>query len=102
MDGQIGVLELHVLAHERDLDDVAAAVDPLEQLIPLGQVRLTQLEAEPLADQPVEPFGVKNTRHLVHVGNVRARDDRARVDVGEERDLVADARARAPRASGRR
>ena len=63
---------------------------PLEQLVPLGQVRLAELEAELLADEPVEPLRLQHPRHLVDVGDVGARDDRARVDVGEERDLVAD------------
>ena len=90
VDGEIGVLELHVLAHQRDLHDLAAAVHPLEQLVPVGQVRLAELEAEPLAHEPVEPLALEHARHLVHVGDVRAGDDRARVDVGEERDLVPD------------
>ena len=90
VDGEVRVLELHVLADERDLDHVAAAVHPLEQLVPVGQVRLAELEAEPLAHQPVEALRVEDARHLVHVRDVGARDDRAGVDVGEERDLVAD------------
>ena len=90
VDGEIGVLELHVLAHQRDLHHLAAAVHPLEQLVPVGQVRLAELEAEPLAHEPVEPLALEDARHLVDVRDVRAGDDRARVDVGEERDLVPD------------
>ena len=43
-----------------------------------------------VADELVEPLALEHARHLVHVGDVGARDDRARVDVGEQRDLVAD------------
>ena len=90
VDREIRVLELHVLADERDLHDLAPAVHPLQQLVPVGQVAAREIEAEPLADEPVEAFPLEHARHLVDVRHVRARDDSARVDVGEQRDLVAD------------
>ena len=90
VDGEIRVLQLHVLADERDLDGLAPLVDPLRQLVPLGEVGLRRVEPEPLADEPVEPLLLQHGRDEVDVGDVGARDDGARVDVGEERDLVAD------------
>ena len=90
VDGEIRVLELHVLADERDLDGLVPLVDPPRQLVPLGEVGLRRLDPEALADEPVEPFLLEDGRDEVDVGNVGARDDGARVDVGEEGDLVAD------------
>jgi hypothetical protein len=87
---EVRVLELDVLADQRDLDFLPAAVDALEQLVPVGQIRFAEVEAEPLPHQPVEPLAEEHPRHLVHVRHVRAGDDRPRVDVGEEGDLVAD------------
>ena len=81
---------MHVLADERDLDGLAAAVHAGEHLVPLAQIRLAEIEAELRADELVESLPLEHARHLVDVGNVGARDDRFRVDVGEQRDLVAD------------
>ena len=88
--GEVRVLELHVLADERDLDELALLVDALRRARPTRRGRPRALEAELLADEPVETLAPAAPRHEVDVGDVGARDDRARVDVGEERDLVAD------------
>ena len=99
---QVRVAELHVLADERDADRLAAeATDPLEQVVPLAEVRgRRRVDPEPLADELVEPLLLQHVRDQVHVGHVRARHDGAEVDVGEERDLVADvARERLVRAA---
>ena len=90
VDGEVRVLELHVLADERDLDGLAPAVHAREQLVPLREIRLGEIETELRADELVEPLPLEHARHLVDVGDVGARDDGARVDIGEERDLVAD------------
>ncbi len=72
------------------------------EVAPLGEVDGRRVEAELLADEPVEALLLQHARNEIDVAHVRARDDGAGVDVGEERDLVADVAARAPRASGRR
>ncbi len=60
---EVGVLELHVLADERDLDDVARRSSiRSSQLVPLAEVRLAELEAELLADEPVEPLRLEHAR----------------------------------------
>ena len=48
------------------------------------------VEPELLADERVEALGLQHLRHEVDVGHVRAADHRMAVDVGEERDLLAD------------
>ena len=53
---QVGVLELHVLADERDLYLAVALADPLRQLQPLAEIGLLRGQSELLADQRVEPF----------------------------------------------
>ena len=87
---EIRVLELHVLADERDLDGLAPLVDSLRQLAPLAEVGLRRVDPEPLADEAVEPLLLQDGRYEIDVGHVGARDDGARIDVGEQRDLVAD------------
>ena len=88
--GEVRVLELHVLADERDLDELAPLVDPARQLLPLAELGLARVEPELLADEPVEPFRLQNGGDEIDVGDVRARDHGTGVDVGEERDLVPD------------
>ena len=88
--GEIRVVQLHVLPDERDLDLVVLLGDPVGELAPLAEVGRRRLEPEPLADVRVEPLRHQVLGHEVDVGHVGRREHRARVDVGEQRDLVAD------------
>ena len=60
------------------------------QLEPLAEVGLRRVDAELAADELVEPLLLQRERHEVDVGDVGVRDHGVDVDVGEERDLVAD------------
>ena len=90
--GQVGVLQLHVFADERDLDNGLAALDALGQVEPFAQVRLARRKIELLCDQSVESLRLEPRGDQIHVRDVRARHDRAGLHVGEERDLLADVR----------
>ena len=90
--GEVRVVQLHVLADERDLDLAVERVDPLDERAPLFIGATRRLEAELVEDERVEPLLLEHRRHEVDVADVRARNDRLHVDVGEERDLVADVR----------
>ena len=87
---QVRVLQLDVLADERDLDDFLAPLNSLVQVEPVAQVGLALRQAQLLADEAVEPLAFNRERHEVDVGDVGARDHRLRLDVCEERDLLAD------------
>ena len=91
--GEVGVVELDVLADEGDLDRVLPVGDPVGQLAPFGEIGLPVAEPELLADELVEPLRLQRLGDEVDVGDVLVRDHRVRVDVGEERDLVADVHA---------
>jgi len=90
VDGQVGVLQLHVLADERDLHRPLAPADPLRQLQPFAQVSLLGREAELLADERVEALLLQGRGDQVEIGHVLIRDHRTGLDVGEERDLLPD------------
>jgi hypothetical protein len=92
VDGEIGVVELDVLADKRDLDGFTSLSDPFDQLIPIAERRLLHRQAELLADHRVEALRIERTRDEIDVRYVDRRDHRVGVDVGEERDLVADLR----------
>ena len=67
---EVRVVELHVLADERDLDDVAPRLDPLRELVPLRQVGLPRVDPELLAHERVQPFLLEQLRYQVHVRHV--------------------------------
>ena len=90
VDREVGVVKLDVLPDQGDLDGLVAVAEPLDELVPRTEVGLVRLQAELLADKPVEPLLLKRLRHQVNVGHVHRRHDGSRVDIGEERDLVAD------------
>src|SRR6476646_8354850 len=56
---EVGVLQLHVLPDERDLDDLVTPLDALVQIEPVAEVRFRRRQAELLADEPVEAFGLQ-------------------------------------------
>src|SRR5215208_5892273 len=87
---QIRVMELHVLADEADLDLFLGLPDPGGEIEPIAEVAAVAGEPELVADHPIEALGLQRHRHEVHVGDVLARDYRVALDIGEERDLVAD------------
>src|SRR5437868_1665457 len=87
---QVGVLELHVLADERDLDLAVSLANSLGQLEPLAEISLLCGQAELLADERVEALLLQRRGDEVEVWDVLVRDDGAGIDVGKERDLLAD------------
>ena len=87
---QVGVLELHVLADERDLDLAVSLANSLGQLQPLAEIGLLCGQAELLADERVETLLLQRRGDEVEVWDVLVRDDGAGIDVGKERDLLAD------------
>ena len=88
--GEVGVVQLHVLADERDLDVLAPLDDQVGEVLPLAEHGGRRVEAEPLADELVEALALQELRDQVDVGHVRRADHGPLVDVGEERDLLAD------------
>ncbi len=90
-DRQVGVLELHVLADERDPHGAARLAGAARDRLPAAQVGRRRVESEVLLeDVVVDALGVEHQRHLVDVGHVAGRDDRFDREAGEQRDLAAD------------
>ena len=102
VDREIGVVQLHVLADERDRDRLARFADAVDQILPLPELGRSGVDPELLANERVEAFLAQDRRNEIDVRDVGRGDDRADVDVGEEGNLVLDLLRPAPRASGRR
>ena len=87
---EVGVVQLHVLADEGDLDVLAPLDDQVGEVLPLAEHGGRRVEAEPLADELVEALPLEELRDQVDVGHVGRADHGPGVDVGEERDLLPD------------
>ena len=59
--GEVRVVELHVLADERDLDVLAELAAALDELAPLAELGGRRVEPELLADERVEPFACRTS-----------------------------------------
>ena len=94
-DGQIGVMQLDVLAHEGDGAGLAAGGDPGQHLFPLGEVCGGNIQMQLLDHHVVEAAGVEHQRTLVEAGHGQVLDDALRLDVAEGADLPADVAAHA-------
>jgi hypothetical protein len=75
-DGQVGVLELDVLADDRDPHGLGGLVGPARDVTPHAQVGLLRDEAEVLGDALVDALVVEPQRDLVDVVDVLGRDHR--------------------------
>ena len=69
---EVRVVELHVLADERDLDVLAQLARALDELAPLTELGRAGIEPELLADERVETLGLEHLGDEVDVGHVRA------------------------------
>ena len=100
VDGEVRVLELHVLADEGDLHVAVALGYAAGEVSPLAQLDGLVGQAELRAGERVQALVAKRLRDEVDVAHVLVGDDSLGVDVGEEGDLVADvARERLVRAA---
>ena len=94
-DGQIGVMQLDVLAHEGDGAGLGAGGDPGQHLFPLGEVGRGNIQMQLFDHHVVEAAGVEHQRTLVEAGHGQVLDDALRACVAEGADLPADVAAHA-------
>ena len=83
-DGQVGVVQVDVLAYERYLKAVFGGVDTFKQAVPLGPVDVTEGQAQSLDEVGVQALTVEGWRDLVDAGGILALDDGVTVDVAHE------------------
>ena len=89
-DRLVGVLELGVLADDRDPHLALGVVDAVDDVLPLREVRpRRRRDREGVEHRPVEPLGMIGERRLVDRAQVLRRDHRLRPHVAEQRQLLA-------------
>ena len=94
-DGEVGVVQLDVLAHQRDGTGLAAGGDAGDDVLPLGQVGGGNVQLELVHHHVVQTVGVEHQRALVEAGHGQVLDDAFGLDVAEGADLAADVAAHA-------
>ena len=95
-NAQIRVLQLDVLAHQRDAHRALGRLQLIDEREPLAQLRPPGLQAQLVHHQPVEAFLLEVERDVIDVRSVHAADDGARFHVGEEGDLLLEVVADGP------
>ena len=90
-DGQVGIGQVDVLAHNADAHLALAGISGGEEGLERGEVDLTGLQAETIEDLLIEALLAKGDGHLVDGGRVDAVKNIAGRNVAEQRDLLADA-----------
>src|SRR5579883_3437143 len=90
VDRLVGVVELDVLADERDLERLLGVDERVDEPLPLGEVGAVAVDVEVVQDRPVEPLVAEDERDLVdRVLHVLLDEARVEVHVAEEGDLLA-------------
>jgi hypothetical protein len=84
---QVGVAEVHVLAHDRDPDGIGGRTDPGDEVLPFGEIGLA-LDPEVTRELVVQPFLMQRQRDLVDRPRVGRADHAADRHVAEQRDLL--------------
>ena len=85
----IGILEIHVLAHHRDVDLARRMLLGLDDLIPLAEVRRWQVEAELTGDDFVEALFLENPRNLVEIVGIVSGNYCLFRDIREQCNLLS-------------
>ena len=84
---EVGVVQLGVLAHQRDGHGAGGAVNLLHQLVPVAHVRLAGVQAQLAAHHAAQALLFQQQRHLVQGGGGEVLDHAVLADVAEQGDL---------------
>ena len=83
----VGILVLHILAHQPDGDFVARILHALQHGGPARKVARRRVDLQQAQDDIVHAFGGERDRHFVDRFHVARGDHRFQVHVAEQRDL---------------
>ena len=89
-DREVGVVQVDVLADQRDRHLLLGVVHPAEQVVPDRPVDVAERQPEAAYDVGVEPLPVQHLGDVVDRRRVRGGDHGLLVDVAHQRDLPLD------------
>ena len=85
----VAVAQVDVLADHGDVHLALRVLGFIDQIVPALEVGRRCVQAQLVADQPIQTLLVQHARHLVDGVGVPHRDHAPFSDVGEQRNLVA-------------
>ena len=92
--GEVGVVQLHILAHQADPYALRLVADPLHQFLPVLQCRRGGFQSQFPAGHRGKARLLQHQRRGVQRGQGRVLDHAVVLDVAEMRDLGKDRRVR--------
>ena len=88
-DADIGVVQLGVFADQRDLDGFLRVHPAVAHIAPLVKIGRVVFQAEAFADDVGQMLVLHHQRHLIEDLRVQILQHMARLDIAEQRQLVA-------------
>ena len=86
---EIGVVQLGVLAHQRDGHmTLLRRVYLRHQLLPVPHIRLAGAQSQLAAHHPAQPLPLQQQGHLIQGGRRQVGDDAVLTDIAEQCDLL--------------
>ena len=90
-NGQVGVVELHIFAHQADGDGAVPAVDPVEHGVPVRQIDVRGVDLQLPADDAGEILLFQHNGGFVQAGQGDVFNDAVLFHVAEHGDFLEDA-----------
>ena len=90
-NGQVGIVELDIFAHQTDGDGFASVVDPADQRIPFIQIRFRGLQPQLPADNAGEMLLFQHQRRFIQHRKCDIFNNTIRLDVAEHADFLENA-----------
>src|SRR6516162_2843513 len=90
VDRYVRILELDILADQRDTNRLFGPSDPAHHRTPVLKIELAIGELELLANELGKAFCFQVERYLIDALRIAALHDRRSLDVAEQRDLLFD------------
>ena len=89
IDAFVGIAVLGIFAHQRDRHLMLGVAQPMEDIVPGGEIGLRGLHAEPAQHDVVDAVGLQRERHLVDREILVAfLDDAVERHIAKQRDLL--------------
>ena len=85
--GEIGVVELYVLAHQRDGHFALGMLEAVDHFLPVLQFRRADGQLQRFADLVGERFPLQHQGHLIERFGVKVLDDAPGGDIAEQREF---------------
>jgi hypothetical protein len=85
----VTIFVLDVLAHDGNRDFIPRVVSPMDDVLPLGEIRGFGIDPKQVQRERIDAFRSEVERDFVDAGYVAGGDNRVLLHIAEQCDLVA-------------